>query len=383
LGCLPRPPEPGVTIGAECVFFDIGDAVGCSSVGYEETVGGLPRPPECVSGGKGGMSMGLAIGDDGPRTPPRMTAVGSCSTPPKAALLGVGRRAAADSEMVANGDVGPLTQCAMPAFPTVHGGHVKARIIAIEEVVGSTAGNSACVVKGQGTDQEAEVGALPKSPEADRPSSRTGCGSGSGYTAGSGTDEHDTKFGCESDAGGCNWAGGARIEALPPLQDSVVLAVGETGLQMVMEAVDWGELIGTKVDGGEHRERWADVVGGTSIDDCSTACDDLPELCGGSDAPVHVGEDACDEKLVRAEVAEDNKAGGTNDSISGVRKGRGRKSKATKRKQARQGSEAKLKQMDDEERSFLLEKERRGLCLRLEALGASDWVLAACGGVGA
>ena len=196
------------------------------------------------------------------------------------------------------------------------------------------------------TDQEAEVGALPKPPEADRPSSRTGCGSGSGYTAGSGTDEHDTKFGCESDAGGCNCAGGARIDALPPLQDSVVLAVGETGLQMVMEAVDWGELIGTKVDGGEHRERWADVVGGTSIDDCSTACDDLPELCGGS-------EDASDEKFVRAEVAEDDNDSigwapvlvgeDANDSIGGVRKGRGRKSKATKRKQAMQDSEAKAK----------------------------------------
>ena len=82
---------------------------------------------------------------------------------------------------------------------------------------------------------------------------------------------------------------------------------------------------------------------------------------------MHVGEDACDVELVRAEVAEDDNDSigwapvlvgeDANDSIGGERKGRGRMSKATKRKQARQDSEVKLKQMDDE-LSFLLEKER-------------------------
>lgn len=41
-----------------------------------------------------------------------------------------------------NGEGGPPTLCVVPAFSTSHGGHVKARIAAIEEVAGGTAGKS-------------------------------------------------------------------------------------------------------------------------------------------------------------------------------------------------------------------------------------------------
>ena len=58
-----------------------------------------------------------------------------------------------------NGEEGPPTQCVVPAFPTSHGGHVKARIAAIEEVVGGNAGNSACAEK--------VSGGMPRPPEAD------------------------------------------------------------------------------------------------------------------------------------------------------------------------------------------------------------------------
>ena len=90
-------------------------------------------------------SLDLALDlADGPNTPPPRCCGGEyCSTPPKAALGGNGCRAAAvsvaalDGEEGAalDGEEGPPTLCVVPAFPTSHGGLVRARIANIEEVV--------------------------------------------------------------------------------------------------------------------------------------------------------------------------------------------------------------------------------------------------------
>ena len=84
--------------------------------------------------------------------------------------------------------------------PHLHEGHVGSDGIdvVVGTMAGSIAGSSVCFVKGQGIGQEFASGALPRSPEAVRPYSRTGCGSDVDCTALGGTDEHGTKFGGES-----------------------------------------------------------------------------------------------------------------------------------------------------------------------------------------
>lgn len=162
-GALPRPPGADSPYSRTCC----GSVMDCAAHGGIdehgtkfgcEAVGGCGSDIDCTAGGgtdEHDTKSGCCESDGEDRR--KVGVAGGC-------------RAAADSDGVANGDVRPLTQFAMPVFPTVLGGFVKARITAIEEVVGNI---------------------LPRLPEADRPNSRTGCGSDSG-----GTDEHDTKFGC-------------------------------------------------------------------------------------------------------------------------------------------------------------------------------------------
>ena len=138
-----------------------------------------------------------------------------------------------------NGAMRPPTQCVVPAFPTTHGGHVRVKAVA---VVGGIAGSSACaevsgarpgfaevdaaggkfrcdqaevegMLGGMPRPSEAVEGAFPKPPEAGRFCSGVVCGCGADCTAVGGTDEHDTKVGCDSsgndhsrvgEAGGCS-----------------------------------------------------------------------------------------------------------------------------------------------------------------------------------
>ena len=99
--------------------------------------------------------VSLGTDEDRPRSPPRRSGVEGCSTPPKTTLLGDGCKAAAGSEVALNGEEGPPTLCVVLALPTSHGGHVKPRIAANEEVVGV---NSARVEKLSGGHAEASGG---------------------------------------------------------------------------------------------------------------------------------------------------------------------------------------------------------------------------------
>ena len=66
IGRRPRPLEAGVAVGADCKFYDSGDAVGCSSVGCEEVLGGLPRPLEVALADKVDCehALGSSVDDD-------------------------------------------------------------------------------------------------------------------------------------------------------------------------------------------------------------------------------------------------------------------------------------------------------------------------------
>ena len=62
---MSTPPEAGVAVGVDCKFFEGGDAVGCSSVGCEEVLGGLPRPPEVALVDKVDCEHALGCSVDG------------------------------------------------------------------------------------------------------------------------------------------------------------------------------------------------------------------------------------------------------------------------------------------------------------------------------
>ena len=122
-----------------------------------------------------------------------------------------------------------------------------------------------------------------------------------------------------------------------PFMFSVMLALGEVGLQNAMEAVGCGELQDaaavledTRSASNRMLSRWADVMDGGSSGDCSKACVD----------PQSPREDIDAQVMCRAiEVVEEDTVDGV---IGGTHKCKGRKFKATKHAKAKQ----QLKQCD-------------------------------------
>ena len=117
----------------------VGDAVGCNGVLDDGgATGASVVTVGCNSVAIKGVvdNIGIEkaedgfrdIGEHGPHTPPRRRGVVCYSTPPKTPLVGGGRKAAVGCEVALNGEVGPPTQCVVPAFPHVDAGHVPARL---------------------------------------------------------------------------------------------------------------------------------------------------------------------------------------------------------------------------------------------------------------
>ena len=324
---------------------DIGEAEGGSSAGIEKVVGAMPRPPEVcdeafVTVVERAMNSGCSAGrliQVCDRTGNVWTIGADCvHTTVGCAGVPVGCNGDSDDAGVIGGNL-VAAGCSSATIEGVVGGMPRPPEAGV--AVGVDCILYGCGVAGgcSSVGYEEVLGGLPRPPEVALVAGvdckhALGCTVDEENLVGATTRPPEVRIRSGDALGEGTQPSKANTtrDAHPPLHSSVALASCESRIQNVLGPV--GD--------GEHQDN-----------------DDLPELCGGSDAPLHYGEEACDEKLVYVEAVEGDKAGGTNDSIGGVRKGRGRMSKATKRKQARQDSEVKLKQMDDE-LSFLLEKER-------------------------
>ena len=161
---------------------------GCGLVAVEEKVGGMPRPPECSTGKTGGCL------DAGGGTEEHSTKFG-CK-----------------SEAIGSSNVGEASD---------------GSIVAIEELKGGLPRPPEFAAGGTGLPRDVQIVVETHlSPQASDVSAPGGIGAQSGaeavvdarlkqakvkaqgneITGNAGTDEHDTKFGCESGAGGCRLA---------------------------------------------------------------------------------------------------------------------------------------------------------------------------------